>query len=152
MHIDLTPAQCEEILTVNHYGHLGCILDGEPYVIPVTYAFRDGFVYGASQEGTKLEAMRKNPTICIQVENIKSGLEWESVICWGFFEEVTDQKSAQDIKLLLAEEYGQTLLQEGKMPVSPIIEGLHQPQEGKYANSVIYRMKPFRITGKSEKH
>ena len=152
MKTDLRPAHCEKILAANHYGHLGCVDNGEPYVVPITYVYRDGFLYGFSQEGHKLEIMRKNPTICIQVERMESGLEWESIICWGNFEEVTDPKNIQDIKLLFAEQHGHIVLEEGEPPVSPLINDLHTQRSDAIKKSVIYRMKPYRMTGKSETH
>lgn len=147
MTIDLTSQQCEEILAANHYGHLGCVDGEEPYVVPITYLYKDGFLYGFSKEGHKIDLLRKNSRMCVQVEHVTSGDDWNSVICWGFFEEVADPKSAQDIKLLLGEEFGQVLITEGKAPVSPMIKNLHlQHAEG----SVVYRMKPYRMSGKSE--
>lgn len=148
MKTDLTNAECEEMLSQNYYGHLGCVDGEEPYVVPITYLYKDGFMYGFSTTGHKLDLLRKNSRMCIQVDHVVSGDEWQSVICWGFFEEVLDPKSAQDIKLMLGEEFGQVLVQEGKQPVSPLVKNLHKEQGN---DSIVYRMKPYRITGKSEK-
>ena len=41
-------------------------------------------------EGKKIEMMRKNPEVCFQVDAIADLLNWESVICWGKFEEIVD--------------------------------------------------------------
>lgn len=147
MQIDLTPKECEHILESHHYGHLGCIDDHQPYVIPITYVYSEGFMYGFSLEGHKIDIMRKNPNICIQVERVESGIEWESVLCWGLFEEVTDPKNIQDIKLLLAEQHGQSILKEGKMTVSPMVKNLQKQID----ESIIYRMKPHKMTGKAER-
>src|SRR3989338_104966 len=111
MKIDLPQHRCEEILAANHYGHLGCCDDGEPYVLPVTYVYRDGFLYGFSEEGHKVEILRKNPKLCLQVERVESGLEWESVLCWGLFEEVTDAASIQAVKLLFGQQHGEIVLE-----------------------------------------
>ncbi len=147
MRSDLTPAQCEEILKKNWYGHLGCIDNGQPYVIPITYVYEDGILYGLSLEGRKIEIMRKNPHICVQVEQIESEDDWESVICWGEFEEITDPESIRDTKLLIADLHGQAVLRHEKPPVSPVVKSLQK----RIDESVVYRMKPTRITGKAEK-
>lgn len=151
MKVDLTPSECLELLSEHFYAHLGCAENDEPYVLPITYIYKDGFLYGSTQEGRKVDIMRKNPKICIQVERMGSGLEWESVICWGMFEEVTDEKSMQDIKLLFGEQHGKILLEEGKTPVSPTVKNLSMQRSGYPENTVIYRMKPYRMTGKAEK-
>lgn len=149
MMIDLTTQECEDILKQNHYAHLGCIDGEEPYVVPITYLYRDGFLYGISMPGHKIDLLRKNKRMCVQVEHVVNNEDWKSVMCWGFFEEITDEKSMQEIKLLLGEELGQVVLQEGKQPVSALIKDLHAT---KNTHGIVYRMQPYRVTGKSEKH
>jgi uncharacterized protein len=149
MRTDLTNDQCEEILFAQHYGHLGCWDGHEPYVLPITYVYADGFLYGYTQEGRKVDAMRQHPRICIQIENVKNAHDWESVVCWGQFEEVTDEDSRQRVKLMLAEEHGKGVLDEGKDIVSPMVENLHKQEKD---NSVVYRMRPDKISGRAEKN
>lgn len=147
MQIDLTPAECENILNSNYYAHLGCVDDNKPYVFPITYAYKDGILYGFSMEGHKVDIMRKNPNICIQVEHVENEYAWQSVMCWGEFEEVTDPQGAQDIKLLIADVHGQAMLKDEKLPFTIITESVHKQID----DSVVYRMKPIRMTGKAEK-
>lgn len=145
---NLTHNECERILASNRYGHLGCCDGDEPFVFPITYVYKDGFIYGFTYEGQKIELMRKNRKICVQVEHVQSEIEWESVMCWGHFEEVTDEKSIQDVKLLLADQHGESVLVGEEPPVSPMVEKLHLPKE---ESAVLYRMKPYRMTGRAEK-
>lgn len=37
--------------------------------------------------------MRKNPDICLQVDNIDNMAHWQSVILWGKFEELIDEST-----------------------------------------------------------
>jgi nitroimidazol reductase NimA-like FMN-containing flavoprotein (pyridoxamine 5'-phosphate oxidase superfamily) len=147
MQTDLTPAQCEELLAKNHYAHLGCIDDGKPYVVPITYVYKSGYIYGFSLEGHKIDVMRKNPEICVQVEHVDAADSWKSVMCWGKFEEITDAKGMQDAKLLIAGMHGQSMMKNQQPPVTPLIKNLQQ----KIDESVAYRMKPERMTGRAEK-
>ncbi len=145
--LDLTQKDCERVLTSNYYGHLGYIhSNGEPHVLPITYLYQDGNIYSYTKEGEKLESMRKNPSICVQVEHVKNGFEWESVLCWGLFEEITDANDAHDIAVQIAEAHGKIVLATNESPVSPPLTHL---QEG-IENNVVYRLKPRRMTGKSE--
>jgi uncharacterized protein len=148
MRIDLTKEQCEQVLLSQRYGHLGCWDGHEPYVIPITYVYEDGSMYGNLREGKKVDIMRAFPRVCVQVEDVKSRADWKSVICWGNFEEITDEKSIQRIKLLLAESHGKEVLKEGKDIVSPTVE----QHDDKSHASVTYRIVPDRMTGKSEAH
>jgi uncharacterized protein len=148
MHTELTKEQCEQLLLSQQYGHLGCWDGHEPYVIPITYVYEDGFIYGYTHEGRKIDAMRKHPRVCVQVEKVKGRSDWDSVICCGNFEEVTDADNIQRIKMLLAEEHGKEVVEEGKDIVSPMVEHLNDDASPK---SVIYRIRPDKMTGVAEK-
>ena len=45
--------------------------------------------------GRKLEAMREQPRICLQVERLKSEYHWESVQVFGEFEEIEDEQERE---------------------------------------------------------
>lgn len=147
MPTDLTLSECEQVLKDNHYAHLGCIDGGQPYVFPITYVYKDGFFHGLSLEGHKIDILRKNPNMCIQVQTVQSEYEWESVMCWGTFEEVTDEKEIQEIKLLIADVHGKEVLQDGEPPYSPSVKTWEESDK-----RVAYKMKPTRMTGKGQKH
>ena len=151
MKVDLTRTQCEELLARNHYAHLGCIIDDEPYVVPITYVFREGILYGATHEGRKIDAMRARPKVCVQTETVASPHEWESVVCMGRFEEVKDHTAAQQIKLMLAEEFGKHVLKKEEPPVSTAVEDIQERKNHPHADAVAYRIIPERMTGRAEK-
>lgn len=144
----LTDIECERLLEAQYYGHLGCCDGDEPYVVPITYAYRDGYIYGYTHEGRKIEIVRRNPKVCVQIENVKNENEWESVICWGMFEEITDPNTIRKAKLLLAEERGKFVLSGKEVPVSPLIADTRASHE---ESTVVYRIKPTRMTGKAER-
>ena len=85
----LNPAEIEEVLKQQFIGRIGCHADGITYVIPISYAYKDGYIYGRTKEGMKVTMMRKNPDICFQVDHMKNMANWQSVIGWGKFEELT---------------------------------------------------------------
>lgn len=148
---DLTQDECEKILKENHYAHLGYIENGEPSVLPITYLYRDGFLYGFTGKGHKLDIMRNSPNICIQVEQIESAAHWSSVLCWGEFEEITDQDTIEEMVLLFADQHGQILTREKTTSVSPLVKAALQERINQIKTGVLYRMKPNRMTGKGEK-
>ncbi|MFD2144013.1 pyridoxamine 5'-phosphate oxidase family protein [Mucilaginibacter antarcticus] len=45
----------------------------------------------------KIDIMRKNPEVCFQADAITNLTNWESVIAWGRFEEITDMIEKQDV-------------------------------------------------------
>lgn len=147
MIIELTEEQCREILSANHYAHLGCVDGDEPHVVPITYAYEDGCFYGFTFEGAKITVLRKNPTMCVQVEKLLSEHRWESVMCWGTFEEITDAAEAQRVKLLFAQRHGDAILGHSDPPVTP---GVHESHPRSTKKPVTYRMRPYRMTGRAE--
>jgi nitroimidazol reductase NimA-like FMN-containing flavoprotein (pyridoxamine 5'-phosphate oxidase superfamily) len=72
-------------------GRLGCVVDGGPYVVPVSYIFEDDSIYVHSLAGRKTRALAANPRACLQVDDIKDAFNWRSVIAFGSYEEITDE-------------------------------------------------------------
>jgi nitroimidazol reductase NimA-like FMN-containing flavoprotein (pyridoxamine 5'-phosphate oxidase superfamily) len=97
----LSGERIEYVLQHQLLGHIGCHADDTTYVVPICYAYADNCIYGRTYEGMKVEIMRKNAAVCFQVEYIESMVQWQSVVCWGTFEEVTDIDKRNDaIKVL----------------------------------------------------
>lgn len=148
MIVDLTQAECEKIVAANRYAHMACCDGDEPYLVPITYVYDGGFFYGFTHEGTKIELLRKNPKMCVQVENVKGEREWESVMCWGLFEPVTGAENVQRVKMLFAEQHGASVLAGEEPAISPMVQRLNVPRD---ENIVVYRMQPYRVTGRAQR-
>ena len=61
------PVQIEEIIRKCAYCTVGITdLEGNPYVIPMNFAYHDGVVYlHSGPEGGKLEMVERHPQVCI---------------------------------------------------------------------------------------
>jgi nitroimidazol reductase NimA-like FMN-containing flavoprotein (pyridoxamine 5'-phosphate oxidase superfamily) len=89
----LSQDEIEALLRRRRIGRIGCCVDDRPYVVPVNYAYDDSAVYILSGPGRKIDAMREQPWVCFEVEEIgESGgsVDWRSVIADGVFAELTD--------------------------------------------------------------
>ena len=84
----LTPGVCIEILSQNRLGHLGCVKDGQPYVVPIYYAYADDCIYSFAMAGQKIDWMRRSPLVCLQVGDVTGTRQWRSVVVTGRFEEL----------------------------------------------------------------
>jgi nitroimidazol reductase NimA-like FMN-containing flavoprotein (pyridoxamine 5'-phosphate oxidase superfamily) len=63
------PAAVEAVLQAAQVCHLGLVDGDEPYVVPVSFGFRDGVLYfHSATEGRKMEILRRHPRVCFQVE------------------------------------------------------------------------------------
>lgn len=88
----LDGGQIEAVITNNFIGRLGCHAFGKTYVVPISYAYDGQFIYMRTFEGLKIKMMRKNPKVCFQIDEMDNTANWKSVVTWGTFEELEDEK------------------------------------------------------------
>lgn len=89
--------EIEEVLSSQLIGRIGCHADEITYVVPISYAYDGIYIYGHTKEGMKIKVMRKNSSVCFQVDEMKDMANWKSVLAWGEYEELdekTDRKKA----------------------------------------------------------
>jgi nitroimidazol reductase NimA-like FMN-containing flavoprotein (pyridoxamine 5'-phosphate oxidase superfamily) len=97
----LNEDQQEELLKTQLLGRIGCSADGITYIVPVNYLYKSPYIYAHSASGMKISLMRKNPEVCFEVDKVENYFNWQSVICWGTFEEITDMHGMEDAMQLL---------------------------------------------------
>lgn len=85
--------ECEDIINRLNFGRLACARNNQPYVVPVYFAFvaDPPRLYGFSTLGQKIEWMRSNPLVCIEVDEVRSHIDWTSVVLTGRYEEFPDR-------------------------------------------------------------
>ncbi len=83
--------EIHDVLSKIEYGHLGCAMNGQPYVVPIHYYFEDSGLYIFTTIGMKTKYMDANPAVCLQVEEISNLDHWRSVIITGKAERLTVQ-------------------------------------------------------------
>jgi len=86
----LTNEECESLLQKAALARLACALDNQPYVIPIYVAYDKGSLYALSTLGQKIEWMRTNPRVCLQVDEIQNNEHWTSVIVNGHYQELPE--------------------------------------------------------------
>jgi nitroimidazol reductase NimA-like FMN-containing flavoprotein (pyridoxamine 5'-phosphate oxidase superfamily) len=93
---EIQESECREILTRAMVGRLGCALSDQPYIVPVGIASEGDYIYVFSTLGQKIEWMRANPKVCMQVDEVKGQSDWVSVIANGEYEELPDPQRADE--------------------------------------------------------
>lgn len=88
---ELNNEECRKILNRTRLGRLAYSLENQPYIVPMYFAF-DGkkHIYSFSTLGQKISWMRKNPLVCLAVDDIKNQNDWTTIIINGRFEELPD--------------------------------------------------------------
>ncbi|MER8435689.1 pyridoxamine 5'-phosphate oxidase family protein [Mesorhizobium sp. M1312] len=88
---ELTLQECRTLLSSSRLGRLACTKDNVPYVVPIYFAFSGTHLYSFSMPGQKIDWMRTNPNVCLQVDVFTDGRQWTSVVVNGVFEELPDR-------------------------------------------------------------
>ena len=101
----LDSEEIQRLLQSARVARLGCISNGDPYVVPINYEFRDDAIYCHSLPGLKISALRENQRACVQVDEIESDLRWSSVLAFGNYEELTDDAQRQEALTRLMQKY-----------------------------------------------
>lgn len=70
-------------------GRLACAQDGQPYIVPLNFVYRLGYLYSFTTLGKKVEWMRTNPKVCVEFDHISATNDWQSVLVTGRYEELT---------------------------------------------------------------
>jgi nitroimidazol reductase NimA-like FMN-containing flavoprotein (pyridoxamine 5'-phosphate oxidase superfamily) len=103
MHGTLTITEIEDVLSKQILARIGCHYDNRTYVVPISYAYDGTHFYCHSYEGMKTQMMRKNPKVCLQIDDMINMADWKSVVCWGDAIELTkEEEQAEAIKHLVA--------------------------------------------------
>jgi hypothetical protein len=138
---NLSRVECHEVLARAPIWRLACAKEGQPYIIPVHLVFDFDYLYGLATRGRKIEWMRANPLVCVEVEELgPEERQWTSVLVFGLFEEVTRTPEHDD-----ARRRAETLLAGH--------EGFWWPATTKSAvrersEPVLYRIRISRMTGR----
>jgi uncharacterized protein len=87
---DMTREMGIDLLKRAHIGRLGCTQSSQPYVVPISLAYHQEFIYSFATVGQKIEWMRANPLVCVEVDEIVSRHEWQTVVIFGRYQELPD--------------------------------------------------------------
>jgi nitroimidazol reductase NimA-like FMN-containing flavoprotein (pyridoxamine 5'-phosphate oxidase superfamily) len=87
---ELTPAQCREVLAHTNLARLACARADQPYIVPLFYTFdaSEAAMYSFSTVGQKIDWMRSNPKVCLEVDEIVNQFNWKTVVVYGRFQEI----------------------------------------------------------------
>jgi nitroimidazol reductase NimA-like FMN-containing flavoprotein (pyridoxamine 5'-phosphate oxidase superfamily) len=87
---ELTHAECVAALEQMHLGRLGYSLFDQPYVVPIHFSFdaSRNCVYVFSTLGQKVQSMRRNPKVCLEVDDIVDKNHWTTILIVGRYREI----------------------------------------------------------------
>lgn len=102
---DLTTERAKELLETLATGHLGTVLDGDPYVTPISYVVIGEEVLFRTMPGDRLRAITSHPQVCLEASESDFDGNWESVIITGAAYIVEDANRQADVVAALLRKY-----------------------------------------------
>ncbi len=95
---DMTHDECMQVLARTGLFRLGCANGNRPYVVPVSLVFHrpdrgEPCFYGVTIPGQKVEWMRANPMVCVEMDEVAADDQWTSVIVFGRYEELPESSA-----------------------------------------------------------
>ena len=146
---NLNDEQILEVLKTNVLGRIGCTDGKKTYVVPVNYVFDDKFIICHSVLGMKIRMMRKNPDVCFEVDEMKSFTDWKSVIAWGTYQELTNERERYYAMKLFVDRMMRMKISETAVPPEISEQRVHPRSPGNI-KPVIYRIVLTEKTGRYE--
>lgn len=144
----LNDSQIRNILSSQVVGRLACTDGKQPYIVPVTYTYDGEYIYGQTNEGTKLKILRKNPNVCFEVDMMTDMANWQSVIVFGKFEELKEGEAGKARNILFGRVFSLMTSSTIHTHEHEVMEKLDDSNRIKY---VMYRIKIIKVTGRFEK-
>ena len=97
---ELTVVECRNVLNRARHGRLGCARDNQPYVVPFFFYLdpAEDFLYSFSVLGQKVEWMRLNPKVCVEVDEVVDRDNWTAVVAFGRYQELDDSSATADAR------------------------------------------------------
>src|SRR5262245_33296034 len=85
---DMTRSECLSALAGARLGRLACAYANQPYIVPLYFVYEEPYLYGFTTPGLKVEWMRSNPLVCVELDTVADTEQWTSIIIFGKYEEL----------------------------------------------------------------
>ena len=135
----LSENEARKLFQLARVARLGCIVNGDPYVVPINFHFEDDCLYSHSLPGLKISGLREHSRACVQVDDIENDLHWRSAIAYGNFEEIAKPHERADVLSKLLKNFPMLTPVESAIAI-----------DGAAPAIVVFRIRIDRFTGVSE--
>ncbi len=95
---EMTEDECRAALEQVSFGRLACARGDQPYIVPIYFSYDRGDLYGVTTLGQKIEWMRSNPLVCLEIDQRKNHHNWMSVVVFGRYEEILDTPEYEHVR------------------------------------------------------
>lgn len=92
---EMRDTECFEVIRAEQIGRLACSQEGQPYVVPIRYAYSENCIFSFSMPGKKIDIRRSNEKVCIEIEELGNTHDWRCVVIDGAFRELPSTEERQ---------------------------------------------------------
>lgn len=135
----LTKDEARGLFQTARVARLACIVQGEPYVVPINFHLEGDSCYSHSLPGLKIDALRALPRACLQVDEIEGVLRWKSALAFGSYEEIINPSERAHVLTKLLADFPM---------LTPVESAL--ALDGAPPDVIVFRINIERLTGVSE--
>lgn len=82
---ELTRVEIETILSRNHVGRVAFSFRDRVDIRPIHYVYKNGWIYGCTSKGGKLETIAHNMWVAFEVDEVAGTFDWRSIVIRGAF-------------------------------------------------------------------
>lgn len=131
---EMTTQEVDHFVSTQRRGRLGCHDAGLTYVVPLMFSREEDYFYFFTIEGQKVAMMRRNPSVCFEMDELWDSGSWTSVIVQGTFEELVGEDSRHALRVL------------GHEPPSGAEH--HEAKRGGGKEPVAFRIRALKMSGR----
>jgi len=147
---NLDQSHIDIVLLTNRVARLACCHNDRPYIVPITYVFDQGYVYGHTNNGEKLRILRQNPHVCLEVDEIQDLGHWRSVVVSGVFEELHGQEAVNGLDLIMSR-LSPYVISSTSLPAGEDTDSVvHKQIRLRPTKGVVYRIRITEASGRYE--
>src|SRR5271165_4644927 len=95
---EMTDNECAAALGQTDFGRLACARGQQPYIVPIYFSYDGEHLYGVTTLGQKIEWMRSNPLVCLEIDERTNHYQWMSVVVFGRYEELPESPEYDDAR------------------------------------------------------
>jgi nitroimidazol reductase NimA-like FMN-containing flavoprotein (pyridoxamine 5'-phosphate oxidase superfamily) len=136
---DLDREECLALLARHNVGRLALSHRDRVDLMPIHYVHEDGWLYGRTAAGTKLEMVVHNRWVAFEVDEIRALFDWQSVVIKGGLYLLRKDGS----------EHEQAIYQKGVALVRTLVPEAMTPEDPVPERALLFRIHLDEITGRA---
>ncbi len=135
---ELKRDEIDALLARNHVGRIAYAFHDRVDIEPINYVYADGWIYGRTSHGSKLETIAHHRWVAFEVDESKGIFDWSSVVARGVVDFLTPESAPADAHSF---EHGLALLRE-------LLPGTLQANDPVPFRHVVFRIHLDEVTGR----